>query len=212
METIVLAEDHNLMVEGYRVLIDKIENLEIVGTAYNGVRAIELIKQHRPNYLILDLHMPKLNGMDVLKYINEYSPSTKVIIISMFGDASIHREAMRLGVKGYILKHSDLNEFMLALNLVMQGKSYFSPAIFEEKGKVKSVPGTGPVIPMVSLTSREKEVLTHIARGCTNKEIAEKLVLSHRTVDTHRSNLMKKIGARNITDIVKYAIANGYDV
>lgn len=212
METILLAEDHKLIVEGYLMLINKIENLEVIGTASDGEHAIELIEKHKPNYVILDLHMPKLNGLDVLKHINEYFPATKVIVISMFGDPSIHREVVRLGAKAYILKHSDREEFILALNLVMKGKNYYSPSIFEEQNKVKAVPWSAPVVPIVALTEREKEILTYIVQGYTNKEIADKLVVSHKTIDTHRTNLMKKLGVHNVTGLVKYAIANGYDV
>lgn len=211
MESIVLAEDHKLIVEGYRMLINKIDNLEVVGAASNGREAIELVEKHKPNYLILDLHMPELNGLDVLKHVNEYFPSTKVIVISMFGDPTIHRDVVKLGAKAYLLKHSDREEFILAMDLVMKGKSYYSPAIFEEQSKVKSIPGSAPVVPVVSLTSREKEILALIAQGYTNKQIGDKLSVSFKTVDTHRRNLMKKLGVHNIIGLVKYAIANGYD-
>lgn len=211
MESILIAEDHKLIVEGYLMLINKIENLKVVGTASDGEKAIEMIEKLKPNYVILDLHMPKVNGLDVLKHVKEYFPATKVIIISMFGDPSMHAEAVRLGARGYLLKHSDGEEFLLAIDLLRKGKSYYSPAIFEEQNAIKSVPGSLPVVPVVSLTSREKEILTHIAQGYTNKEIAQKLVVSHKTVDTHRTNLMKKLGVHNVTGLVKYAIANGYD-
>lgn len=194
------------------MLIKKIDSLEIVGAASDGEEAIKLIEVHQPDYVILDLHMPKVNGLDVLKYIKEYFPATKVVVVSMFGDPTIHREVVKLGAKGYLLKHSDKEEFVLALDLVMKGKSYYSPAIFEEQSKLKPVPGSVPVVPIVSLTEREKEILTYIAQGYTNKEIAKKLVLSHKTIDSHRTNLMKKLGVHNITGLVKYAIANGYDV
>lgn len=208
----MLAEDHNLIVEGYRMLIDKVENLEIVGTADDGEMAIEMIEKLKPNYLILDLHMPKVNGLDVLKHVNEYFPSTKVIIISMFGDPVIHQQVVKLGAKAYLLKNSDREEFLLALDLVMKGKSYYSPTIFDEPRKVKSVPGAANMVPIANLTVREKEILTLIVQGYTNKDIAQKLVLSHKTVDTHRTNLMKKLGVHNVTGLVKYAIANGYDL
>lgn len=212
IETIVLAEDHNLIIEGYRLLINKIDNLEIVATASDGQQAINLVERLSPNYLILDLHMPKVNGLDALRHISEYYPKTKVIVISMFGDPAMHREVMRLGAKGYLLKHSDKEEFILAIELVMKGKVYYSPALFEEQTKISSLPGSGPVVSMVSLTSREEEVLTLIARGYTNKEIAHKLFVSHKTIDSHRTNLMKKIDVHNVTGLVKYAIANGYEV
>ena len=212
METILLVEDHNLIVEGYQMLINKVDNLKIVGVASDGKQAIELLEQYKPDYVILDLHMPELNGLDVLKHISRHLPETKVIVISMFGDPSIHREVVSLGAKAYLLKNSDREEFVLALSLVRHGKSYYTPAIFEKKKKMKSVPGAEPVIPVANLTSREKEVLTLLAQGYTNKEIAQKLFLSPKTIDNHRTNLMRKIGAHNVTGLVKYAIANGYDV
>lgn len=212
MESIVLAEDHNLIIEGYRMLIQKIDGLEIVATACDGQEAIKAVAQHKPDCLILDLHMPNLNGLDALRHISEYYPRTKVIIISMFGDPAMHREVVRLGAKGYLLKHADKEEFILAIKQVMKGKSYYSPEIFEEQSKLNVIPGSTPVIPMVSLTTREEEILLLIAKGLTNKEIAHQLVVSHKTVDTHRSNLMKKINVHNVTGLVRYALANGYEV
>ncbi|MDZ7846742.1 MAG: response regulator transcription factor [Owenweeksia sp.] len=212
MESIVLAEDHQLIIEGYRLLINKIDNLEIIATALDGQETIEAIETHRPNYLILDLHMPKVNGLDVLRYVSENHPETKVIIISMFGDPAMHQEVVRLGARAYLLKHADQDEFIMAIQLVMKGKSYFSPEIFTERAGLKTAPNSTPVIPLVSLTHREEEVLTLIANGYTNKEIARKLIISPKTVDAHRVNLMKKLDVHNVTGIVKYAIANGYDV
>lgn len=212
METILLAEDHKLIVEGYELLIEKIGKLKIVGTASDGQETIEMLESFNPNYMILDLHMPKVNGLAVLKHVNEYFPATKVIVISMFGDPGMHREVVRLGAKGYLLKNSDREEFILAMNLVMSGKSYYSPVIFQEKNQYQSLPGSTPVVPLANLTAREEEVLTLIARGHTNKEIAKKLNVSHKTIDSHRTNLMKKLSVHNVTDLVKYAISNGYDV
>ncbi|AEV34431.1 response regulator [Owenweeksia hongkongensis] len=212
MNTIILAEDHNLIIEGYRMLIDDIDDLEIVATAFDGQQAIDEIEKHQPNYLILDLHMPVVNGLDVLRHVSEYFPKTKVIVISMFGDPSMHQAVVRLGAKGYLLKNSDREEFLLAMSLVMNGKSYYSPAIFEEHTKCQTLPGSSQIIPLVSLSAREEEILILIAQGYTNKEIGSQLILSHKTIDSHRSNLMKKINVHNVTGLVKYAIANGYEV
>lgn len=212
MNSIVLAEDHNLIIEGYRLLIDDIDDLEIVATASDGQETINALEKHKPDYLILDLHMPVVNGLDVLKHAYEYFPNTRVIVISMFGDPAMHREVIRLGAKAYLLKNSDRDEFILAIDLVMQGKSYYSPAIFSEHAKVQKLPGSSQVIPLVGLTSREEEILTLIAQGYTNKEIGEQLILSHKTIDSHRTNLMKKINVHNVTGLVRYAIANGYDL
>lgn len=212
MNTIVLAEDHNLIIEGYKLLIDDIDNLEIVATAFDGQETINALEQHNPDYLILDLHMPVVNGLDVLKHASEYFPKTRVIVISMFGDPAMHREVIRLGAKAYLLKNSDREEFILAIDLVMKGKSYYSPAIFKERSKSQKLPGASDVIPLVSLSPREEEILMLIARGYTNKEIGEQLVLSHKTIDSHRTNLMKKIDVHNVTGLVRYAIANGYDL
>lgn len=213
METIVLAEDHNLVIEGYCSLIDKIDNLEIIGKALDGEQAIQLVRKHNPDYLILDLHMPNVNGLEALKNISENYPRTKVIIISMFGDPNMLKEVIRLGAKAYLLKHADQEEFIMAIELVMRNKSYYSPEIFSEKPSwINKAPKGSYVIPMVSLTKREEEILTLVAKGLTNKEIGRQLFVSHNTVDTHRVNLMKKLDVHNVTGIVKYAIANGYDI
>ncbi len=211
MKTIVLAEDHNLIIEGYRLLIDHIDDLKVVATAFDGQEAIGALERHKPDYLILDLHMPVVNGLDVLKYASDYFPKTKVIVISMFGDPSMHREVVSLGAKAYLLKNSDRDEFILALNLVMNGKSYFSPSIFEEHTKCQNLPGSSRVIPMVSLTPREEEILKLIAQGNTNKEIGNQLNLSYKTIESHRANLMSKINVHNVTGLIRYAMTNGYD-
>lgn len=212
MNTIILAEDHNLILEGYRMLIDSIEDLEIVATALNGQETIDALEEHKPNYLILDLHMPLVNGLDVLKYVSEHLPNTRVIVISMFGNPAMHREVISLGAKGYLLKNSDREEFILAMKLVMEGKSYYSPAIFTEHTKCKNLPGTTRVSPVANLTHREQEILSLIAQGYTNKKIASQLFLSPKTVDSHRTNLMKKIDVHNVTGLVRYALTNGYDI
>lgn len=212
METIMLAEDHKLIIEGYKLLINKIENLETIATANDGQEAIDFVRLHKPDYLILDLHMPKVNGLDVLRHISEHHPDVKVIVISMFGDATMLKQIIRLGAKAYLLKHADQDEFRMAIELVMKGKNYYSPELLIEKPNLIDLPIGKPVIPLISLTQREEEILTLIAQGLTNKEVAKKLIISHKTVDTHRVNIMKKIGAHNVTGIVKYAIANGYSV
>ncbi len=212
MESLVIAEDHKLIIEGYKLLINEIDGLEIVDIVLNGERAIQAVERCKPDYLILDLHMPKVNGLEVLTYVSEHQLKTKVIIISMFGDASMHKEALRLGAKGYILKHADQEEFTTAINMVRRGKNYYSAEIFEEQETINNIPGTKPIIPMVSLSSKEEEILVLIASGKTNKEIAKMLNRSYKTIDTHRTNLMKKINANNVTGLVRYAIANGYNI
>lgn len=194
------------------MLIDRIDALKIIGLAGDGQEAIEQVTRLRPDFLILDLHMPKVNGFDVLKHLHEHQPKTGVIIISMFGDPSIHREAVRHGVKGYLLKHADQDEFIMAMELILKGKCYYSPEIFEEQPHCVSMPNGTSVIPMVPLTKREEEVLSLIATGLTNKEIAGKLFVSPKTVDSHRTNLMKKIHVHNVTGLVRYALVNGYEV
>ncbi len=193
------------------MLIDDIDDLKVVATASDGQKAIDALEKYSPNYMILDLHMPVVNGLNVLKYASEYFPSTRVIVISMFGDPAMHREVIRLGAKAYLLKNSDRDEFILALNLVMQGKSYYSPDLFKKNIQGLKVSVSSEVIPLVSLSPREEEVLILIAQGLTNKEIGEKLILSHKTVDTHRTNLMKKMNVHNAIGLVRYALANGYD-
>jgi two-component system response regulator NreC len=212
MKSILIADDHQLMIEGYRLLIGQIDELEIVGMAYDGQEAIDKVAELKPDFLLLDLHMSKVNGLDVLRYVAEYCPTTRSIIISMYGDPSIHKEAVRLGASGYILKHADQEEFILALELALQGKGYYSAEIFDAKPALEDVPHITPLMPFVPLTQREGEVLALIAKGYTNKEIAGKLFVSYKTVDSHRTNLMKKLNAHNVTSLVRYALANGYEI
>lgn len=210
--TIVLAEDHQLMIEGYSYLIDQIEGLDIVAKASDGYEALEAVEKYNPDLLILDLHMPRLNGLETLRHLAAKHRKTKVIIISMYGDSGIHKEAVKLGAKAYLLKHADQEEFIMAIKLVMKGKSYFSADLFKEQPRTQKVSRNENVIPLQSLTKREEEILKYVARGFTNNEIAGKLFLSPKTVDNHRTNLMRKLNVHNVTALVRYALSNGYDV
>lgn len=212
MPTVVIADDHQLMAEGYSLLIRHIEGLEIVAKATDGYEALEAIEKYNPDLLILDLHMPRLNGMETLRHLSTRHIKTKVIIVSMYSSTGMHKEAIKLGAKGYLLKHAEQDEFLMAIKLVLKGKSYYSSELFDEEisGEYKlSNPGTTPID---KLTQREEEVLKLIAKGFTNNEMAKKLFLSPNTINTHRTNLMKKLNAHNVTDLVRYAMLNGYGV
>lgn len=212
MGSIIIAEDHKLMIEGYRLLISQIPELEIIATANDGQTAIHKIDRLKPEYLLLDLHLPKVQGIDVLKYLSVHHPHIKVLVISMFGDPSIYRKAVKLGAKAYVLKQADPEVIIMALKLVMKGETFYSKDILEKKNFSEGPVKAPKIIPLASLTKREEQILMLIAQGLTNKEIAEKLYLSFKTVDNHRTNLMKKIKVHNVTGLIKYAMANGYDV
>lgn len=212
MSTIVIAEDHQLIIEGYTLLIKQIPETQIVATASDGYEAIKAVEMYNPDLLILDLHMPRLNGIETLRHISTKHMKTKVIVISMYGDSTVHKEIMSLGAQGYLLKNADQEEFLLAIKLVLKGKSYYSSEIFNEEPKISGVGENEGVIPLSNLTKREEEVLKLIAKGFTNKEIGQRLFLSHKTVDGHRTNLMKKLNVHNVTGLVRYAMTNGYNL
>lgn len=210
MPTIVIAEDHQLMAEGYTLLIDQIEGLEMIDIATDGQEALDAVEKHNPDLLILDLHMPRMNGLEALRHLSAKHTRTKIIIISMYHDPGLHKEIMALGAQAYLPKNSDQEEFIMAIEMVMRGKRYFSAELYNSQAKPSEKGMEATVIPLKSLTKREEEVLKLIAKGYTNNEISQQLFLSPKTVDNHRTNLMRKLNAHNVTALVRYALTNGY--
>lgn len=212
MPTVVIAEDHQLMVEGYILLIDQMPNLSIAEIASDGKEALEAIEKHNPDLLILDLHMPRLNGLEVLRHLSNRHCRTKVIVISMYSEAAIYKEVIELGASAYIDKNTDQEEFAFAIQKVLKGSTYFNAELSTSQNSKDEDTFSSRIIPLRSLSKREEEILKLISKGLTNKEIADTLFLSPKTVDNHRTNLMKKLGVHNVTALVRYAITNGYDI
>lgn len=202
---ILIADDHAMIRDGLRNLIQQNQSYTIVGEAKSGNEALQLFAQYVPDLIILDISMPDLNGMEVSKKILETYPDACILIFSMYdGDDYISR-CLELGVKGYVIKNESGSELENAIQSVLEGKNYFSrhaqDVIFKKfsqnVGKKKQREE------IIKLTHREREIVKLISEGMTSQQMADKLFISPRTVETHRANLMKKVGVRNAIELVK---------
>ena len=209
--TIILAEDHHIVLQGLQALLEMEPDFEIVGKATDGPEAAQLVERVQPNILIVDLMMPGLNGLEVTRLVRQRSPQTRIIILSMHDTEAYVTEALSSGAAGYVLKKSSAADLVNAVREVMDGRRYLSPILSERAleayiqyvQQVKDVSAT----PYELLTPREREVFHLAAEGYTNTEIADRLSISPRTVETHRANMMRKLGLH--TDLVRYAIQQG---
>ena len=207
----VIVEDHTLLREGLKSLLSSHPHLEIVGEADNGLDAIRCIAKLKPTLVLMDLSMPKMNGMDALKAIKKRSPDTKVIVLTVHKSEEYILAALDAGANGYVLKDSTSSELMMAITTILSGKRFISPGISEKviNGYLEGRKSGKPSSSWSTLTQREREILKMIAEGYTNKDIAEYLCISIKTVEKHRSNLMKKLNLHSISALTTFAIEKG---
>jgi DNA-binding NarL/FixJ family response regulator len=209
MTTAIIADDHDIVRKGLRGILEATGSYRVVGEAADGLTAAQLVEKHRPNILILDLNMPRLHGLEVLRQTRTSSPNTKVIVLSMHNDEAYVIEVLRSGAMAYILKGSESAEIAQALTEVVAGRRFLSAPLSEWAiNALVSKPATESD-PLASLSQRERMVLQLAAEGHNNPEIAEKLFISPRTAETHRTNLLRKLGLQTQTDLVRFAIRKG---
>lgn len=210
MTTIVLADDHHLVREGLRVLLETEPDFEVIGEAADGLSAVQMVERLQPDVVIADLMMPDLNGLEVARHVSQYSADTRIVILSMHANEAYVLEALRNGVSAYVLKDSRGNDLVFAVREVLDGRRYLSPPLSEraiESYVEKSQ--TAELDPYETLTTREREILHLAAQGHSATEMASRLFLSPRTVETHRANLMRKLDLHTQTDLIRYALRRG---
>ena len=210
---IVLADDHVLLRQGLRRILEGNADLEVIGEASDGLDLLNLLKQLTPHMVILDISMPKLRGLEAIHEIKMIHPDVNVLILTMHKDKEYLYLALSAGAKGYLLKEDADKELFSAIEKIRQGKTYISPYFSERLIDDLVQPGRGdskPSFEIDPLTTREREVLKLIAEGNSSKEIADLLSISVRTVDNHRANIMEKLNLNKVADLVKYAIQKGY--
>ncbi len=207
---IILADDHTLVRQGIETLLKDNESLEIVGQAEDGYKALDLIEEHEPDIAIIDISMPRLNGLETTRKIKEKDLSTSVIFLSMYDDEGYIRRAVKTGASGYLLKEDAIEELEEAIAAVRQGYYYLSPPILTKLMDMTRR-GLEAIEPdkLERLTSREREILQLIAEGNSNKEIADILSRSVETVRTHRANLMDKLDLHSAEEVRGFAVEEG---
>jgi DNA-binding NarL/FixJ family response regulator len=212
MIKIIIADDHQIVVDGLKSILNQLTEYKVITTASNGRELLKSLEIVEPDIILLDIDMPVLNGIETLKEIKKHYPKIKTIILTMHEEKSLVKKMTDLGANGFLFKNSDIEELIIAMESVMKGKSYFSVSLRNELinndliGESESNFDSKKSL----LTEREIEIIKLIVEGLSNKEIADKLFISPRTVDTHRTNLMKKLEVNNVAGLVRYAIRNGF--
>jgi DNA-binding NarL/FixJ family response regulator len=209
---ILLADDHVLLRQGLRNIIEKVGALKIVGEAGDGLELLRLLKKLTPHLIILDISMPHLRGLEAVREIRAGHPAVKVLMLTMHKDKEYLHEAISAGAHGYLLKEDADTELYSAIKTIREGKLYLSP--FFSKGLTEdwaqNLRGEQTLSSEEALTTREREILKLIAEGRSSKEIAELLFISPRTVERHRANMMEKLNLRKTADLVRYALKKEY--
>jgi DNA-binding NarL/FixJ family response regulator len=207
---IVLADDHPVVRHGVRSLLQADPDFAIVGEASNGLETVQLVEKLQPEVLVVDLMIPDLNGLEVTRQVKQRLPQTRVVVLSMHANEPYVLEALKNGASAYVLKDSSGTDLVLAVKQVLNGQRYLSPPLSERAVEAYLQRSQDTSFdPYDALTEREREVLHLAAEGLSNPEIATRLSISPRTVETHRANLMRKLGLRTQTDLIRYALKRG---
>jgi DNA-binding NarL/FixJ family response regulator len=208
---IVLAEDHTILREGLRALLSADPNFKIIGEARDGREAVHCVEKLAPDLLLMDLSMPRMSGMDAIREIKKRFPEIKIIALTVHKTEEYLLTTLQAGADGYVLKDATHEELVMAIKSVMGGKCYLSPGVSEKviEGYLVGKESNRSLSTWETLSQREREVLKLIAEGYKNKEIAEDLCISLKTVEKHRANLMKKLDLHNAAALTVYAVQKG---
>ncbi|HYG50580.1 MAG TPA: response regulator transcription factor [Flavobacteriales bacterium] len=212
---VVIADDHQMFIDGLKSALTGHEKISITATANTGNQLMAVLEQKPADVILLDINMPEMNGIEAARQIVKKFPALQIIVLSMYLEKEFIEILMKTGISGYILKNTGINELELAIVTVASGKKYFShdvalKMVGAEVNVDYAADLTASSQKMVELTDREKDVLKLIAKEFTTPEIAEKLFISAYTVETHRKNLIRKLGVKNIAGLVKYAVQHGF--
>lgn len=208
---IILADDHQIIREGIKSLLEKEPDMQVVAEAKNGREAVDLAVEHVPDVVVMDIGMPDLNGMEATRHISERVSDVKILALSMHSDRQFAAGILAAGASGYLLKDSAFDELAEAIRAVVRGQCYLSPGITGVvlNDYVERISNPGNCLPFATLTKREREILQLLAEGWPTKRIAEDLHVSIKTVETHRQHIMDKLELRSLADLTKYAIRQG---
>lgn len=212
---LVLADDHQIVRNGIKQMLESEGSIKVIAEASDGLEAIEMVKEHNPDLIIMDISMPNMTGLEATKVLVDNDPAVKVLVLSMFDREEYVLNAVKYGASGYILKDTDKERFIRAIHKVNNGDKYFSSDVSQVivNQYLNSVSEPSPVVNSESindfdLTKRETQILSKIVNGQNNKEVAEELGISTRTIETHRLHIMKKLRVNNAADLVRTALQN----
>lgn len=208
---VVLVDDHHLVRQGIRALLEKAKDVEVIGEATDGQQAVDLVARLAPDVLVMDIAMPRLDGSQAIGHVRALDVATEVVILSMYTDGTMVRQALRDGAKGYLPKSASHEELLLAIRAAHRGETYLSPAVAQPVvAGFLTVQGEDDTCTTTDrLTPREREVLQLIAEGYTNRSIARTLQISVKTVEKHRTSLMAKLNAHSLAELICEAIRHG---
>lgn len=202
---VLVADDHSIVRAGLRALITAEADLSLIGEATGGLEAIEKVHALAPDVLVLDISMPDLDGIEVIRTLRKESSKCAILVLTVHEDEALLREAIRLGAAGYIIKHAAESELITAIRSVFNGDIYVHPKMIRSLLQPEQKPTQRDLAEGEPLTAREEDVLKMIVQGYTNKQVAEELGISIRTVEGHRANLVEKLGIRSRVDLLRYA-------
>jgi len=203
---ILICDDHTLFVEGIKAMLRNEPTLEIVGEARDGRQAVEQVKHLKPDLLLMDVSMPDMNGFDATRQVHKFDPTVKVLILTMHDEEELVARCLEAGADGYIIKDAPASQLLYAIEMVQKGERYLSPVVLKKVMETYVKNTNRPQTSYDRLSPREREVLKLLAEELSVKEIATRLDLSVKTVDAHKTNLMKKIGVHDRAELIKYAI------
>lgn len=209
--SIVLADDHHIVREGLKTILGTQQDFQVIGEADDGLQVSSIVERLKPDVLVLDLMMPGLNGLEISRQVRRNTPQTQIVILSMHANEAYVAEALAAGAVAYLLKRATSDELINAIHEAVAGRRYLSPPLSDRliDAYIRKLEAEEEDDPYTTLTPREREVLHLAAEGSTNNKIAERLSLSVRTVEKHRSNLMHKLALKTQTDLIRYAFQRG---
>lgn len=207
--TLVLADDHQLLAQGCKALLETEPDMRVVAMAQDGLEALSLTERHRPSILVLDLMIPKLHGTEVARQVASRAPGTKVLILTMHAEATVVRQALRAGAHGFVLKDASVDDLVNGVRHVVAGRRFLSPRLADLAVEVFTNPEDAGRDPYETLTNQERLIFQLTAEGLSAKETGEKLFISARTVEVHRTHILQKLGLKGQNDLVRYAVRRG---
>jgi len=208
---VLVADDHAIIREGLCIMLDNQPDMEVVGKAANGREAVRLVNELKPDVVVIDISMPELNGIEAIQQMLPPHPQMKVVVLSIHGTKPYVLRALKSGAKGYLMKETAGLEVVDAVRAVYRGERYLSQSIADllADGYLRNLEASLEFSPLETLSPREREILQLVAEGKTSQEIAQRLSISSKTVDTYRSRLMRKIGVEDMAGLIKFAIQHG---